>query len=128
MNYLDGKIQELTMIIQKEIEMAKVIVKVITDLDINPRCSSINNEHLYSGSELEFILKVRHEKKQEFQKFLDNTFCEKKIGGNLYYPLYDVLECLLLMKNIICLTNYWSQEESQIPEFAQQGNCSTKTN
>ncbi len=55
MNYLDAKIAEITSEAEKQIDSGKTIIQMLDCLDLHPRCSAINHEHLYLASELEAI-------------------------------------------------------------------------
>jgi hypothetical protein len=65
MSYLESQIEEITQEAIKQIEYGKTILNILDSLDLSPRCSAINNEHLYSAAELESILKIRKDKKEQ---------------------------------------------------------------
>ena len=112
MTCLENQIKKLTTSITKEMEMQKAIIKFMSSLDINIRCSAINNEFLYNIAELEFMFKVRAGKKEEFLSILSLTQHAKTINGTTYYPLFAILELINIMKKTICLTHYWQEEDT----------------
>ncbi len=110
MNYLDRQIKDLTDSLNNQIKMEKAILKFIASLDLNVNPSSINNEFLFSIGELDFILKVRTEKKEKFKEFLI-TYCDGQIIGHaIYFGLFNVVRKLSAMANMICLTHHWCEE------------------
>lgn len=105
MSVLDCKIAEITNEAIKQIEYGKTIMNILDSLDLHPRCSEINNEHLYSATELESIFKIRREKKEQFQKFLE-IMDGKRINLKTYYSIYKILDHLPTLNGLASLTYY----------------------
>jgi|LakMenE18May11ns_1017448.scaffolds.fasta_scaffold9938947_5 hypothetical protein len=106
MSYLESQIEEITQEAIKQIEYGKTILNILDSLDLSPRCSAINNEHLYSAAELESILKIRKDKKEQFQHLLDISMEGKRINLNTYYSLPKLLEYLPTLNGLASLTYY----------------------
>ena len=106
MSYLDDKIEEITQEAIKQIDYGKMIINILDSLDLSPRCSAINNEHLYSAAELEAIFKIRRDKKEQFQHLLDISMDGKRINLNIYYSLPKLLEYLPTINGLASLTYY----------------------
>ena len=106
MSYLENQIAEAEAQAKKQIDYGKMILNILDSLDLQPRCSAINNEHLYSAAELEAIFKIRRDKKEEFQKFLEINMEAKRINLNLYYSLPKILEYLPTLNGLASLTYY----------------------
>lgn len=115
MNYLDDKIAEITNEVETQIDSGKTIIQMLDSLDLRPRCSAINREHLYLASELEAIFKIRQDKKAQFQHLLDISADARRINLNIYYPLDKILDYLLptLSGGLINLTYYCDARGSQ---------------
>jgi hypothetical protein len=112
MNYLENKIEEITQEAVKQIDYGKIIINILDSLDLHPRCSAINNEHLYSAAELESILKIRRDKKEQFQHLLDISQDGRRINLNTYYSLYKILDYLPTLNGLASLTYYCDKRGS----------------
>jgi len=112
MNYLDDKIAEITHELEKQIESGQTIIHILHSLDLRPRCSAINREHLYLASELEAIFKIRQDQKEQFQHLLDIHADGRRINLNIYYPLDKVLDYFLptLSHSLANLTYHCDEE------------------
>ena len=106
MSYLENQIAEVEAEAKKQIDYGKMILNILDSLDLSPRCSAINNEHLYSAAELEAIFKIRRDKKEQFQQFLETSVEAKRINLNLYYSLPKLLEYLPTLNGLASLTYY----------------------
>ena len=106
MSYLENQIAEVTTEAMKQIEYGKMILNILDSLDLSPRCSAINNEHLYLAAELEAIFKIRRDKKEQFQEFLAINVEAKRINLNFYYSLPKLLEYLPTLNGLASLTYY----------------------
>ena len=106
MSYLENQIAEATTEAIKQIDYGRMILNILDSLDLNPRCSAINNEHLYSAAELETIFKIRRDKKEQFQHFLETNMEAKRINLNLYYSLPKILDYLPTLNGLASLTYY----------------------
>jgi hypothetical protein len=106
MSYLENQIEEVTIQAIKQIDYGRMVLNILDSLDLSPRCSAINNEQLYSAAELETIFKIRRDKKEEFQRFLAESLCDKRINLNIYYSLPKLLEYLLTINGLASLTYY----------------------
>ena len=106
MSYLERQIAEVEAEAKKQIEYGKMILNILDSLDLSPRCSAINNEHLYSAAELEAIFKIRRDKKEQFQEFLAINVEAKRINLNFYYSLPKLLDYLTTLNGLASLTYY----------------------
>jgi hypothetical protein len=106
MSYLERQIAEVEAEAKKQIDYGKMILNILDSLDLSPRCSEINNEHLYSADELEAIFKIRRDKKEQFQHLLDISMDGKRINLNIYYSLPKLIEYLPTINGLASLTYY----------------------
>ena len=106
MSYLENQIAEVTTQAIKQIDYGRMILNILDSLDWIPRCSAINNEHLYLAAELEAIFKIRRDKKDQFLEFLVTNVEGKRINLNIYYSLPKLLEYLPTLNGLASLTYY----------------------
>jgi len=59
-----------------------------------------------SAAELEVIFKIRRDKKEQFQEFLEINTEAKRINLNFYYSLPKLLEYLPSLNGLASLTYY----------------------
>ena len=83
MSYLENQIAEVEAQAIKQIDYGRMILNILDSIDLSPRCSAINNEHLYSATELEAIFKIRRDKKEQFQQFLETSMEAKNPNSGL---------------------------------------------
>ena len=102
MSYLEKQIAEVEAEAKKQIDYGKMILNILDSLDLSPRCSAINNEHLYSAAELEAILKIRRDKKEQatfkfevqrllnfYKKLLEVSSSQEIFWGSYYNLKYS---------------------------------------
>ena len=107
MNYLEKKIEEVTIDVLKDLEYAKGTLNLLDSIDVTPRLSQINNEHYYTPQELEKILKIHHNKKEKFAEFLAIFSGDsKRLGLNYYYSLPNLLQHLSTHNGLSSLSYY----------------------
>jgi hypothetical protein len=93
-HHLAIKLEETYTHAHKQIEFGKAVLNILDSIDFTPRLTSINNEHFYTAEELEKILKIKHNKKDQFQEFLNTCGEPKRIGITYYYSLADLVKYL----------------------------------
>ena len=106
MSYLENQIAEVEAQAIKQIDYGRMILNILDSIDLSPRCSAINNEHLYSATELEAIFKIRRDKKEQFQHLLDISMDGKRINLNIYYSVPKILDYLPTLNSLASLTYY----------------------
>lgn len=107
MNFLEKKIEEVTIDVLKDLDFAKSTLNILDNIDVTPKLSQINNEHYYTLQELEKILKIHHNKKEKFAEFVTNFIGDsKRLGLNYYYSLASLLQQLSISNGLASLTYY----------------------
>lgn len=109
MNHLENRIEESRNLALKQMELERVIINILDNINPHPRCSEINKEHLYTAVELESMFKIRRDKKEQFQHLLDMRSDSQKINSTIYYSLAGMLDHLPSNDGLATLTYYFDE-------------------